>query len=250
MLLLRHYSHFQEVIFARTLRTVTEITLLRAKRPKRWETGCARVQLTTLYPSLSLPRPLTRLLPHLVAGESQDLRGPPERNATPFYRLSHEPRRVGRSSMKSCSERPAGSARPAPVPCELALLQGFRLLDFPERLAEALPMLALKGAPDIRCSAPRLRQPVEHGHVAHAEDPLHLEHTNQQRVPARRLPLDPERCVPASGTRSRMRPPPAQAVVGISVAARRYSARVQQQMPELVRRREDPALHRNGGPRC
>ena len=24
-------------------RTVTEITLLRAKRPKRWETGCARV---------------------------------------------------------------------------------------------------------------------------------------------------------------------------------------------------------------
>ena len=38
------------------VRTVTEITLLRAKRPKRWETGCARVQLTTLYPSLSLAR--------------------------------------------------------------------------------------------------------------------------------------------------------------------------------------------------
>ena len=35
------------------LRTVTEITLPRAKRPKRWKTGCARVQLTTLYPSLS-----------------------------------------------------------------------------------------------------------------------------------------------------------------------------------------------------
>ena len=35
------------------LRTVTAITLPRAKRPKRWKTGCARVQLTTLYPSLS-----------------------------------------------------------------------------------------------------------------------------------------------------------------------------------------------------
>ena len=35
------------------LRTVTEITLPRAKRPKRWKTGCARVQLATLYRSLS-----------------------------------------------------------------------------------------------------------------------------------------------------------------------------------------------------
>ena len=37
----------------RGVRRVTEITLPRAKRPKRWETGCARVQLTTLYRSLS-----------------------------------------------------------------------------------------------------------------------------------------------------------------------------------------------------
>ena len=35
------------------VRTVTEITLPRAKRPKRSKTGCARGQLTTLYPSLS-----------------------------------------------------------------------------------------------------------------------------------------------------------------------------------------------------
>ena len=39
------------------VRTVTAITLPRAKRPKRWKTGCARVQLTTLYPSLSLRQP-------------------------------------------------------------------------------------------------------------------------------------------------------------------------------------------------
>ena len=39
---------------AARFRTVTEITLPRAKRPKRSKTGCARGQLTTLYPSLSL----------------------------------------------------------------------------------------------------------------------------------------------------------------------------------------------------
>ena len=39
-----------------TLRTVTEITLPRAKRLKRWKTGCAQVQLATLYRSLSLAR--------------------------------------------------------------------------------------------------------------------------------------------------------------------------------------------------
>ena len=38
----------------RPLGTVTEITLPRAKLPKRWKTGCAQVQLTTLYRSLSL----------------------------------------------------------------------------------------------------------------------------------------------------------------------------------------------------
>ena len=37
----------------RRLRTVTKITLPRAKRPKRWKPGCARVQLATLYRSLS-----------------------------------------------------------------------------------------------------------------------------------------------------------------------------------------------------
>ena len=35
------------------LRTVTAITLPRAKRRNGGKTGCARVQLTTLYPSLS-----------------------------------------------------------------------------------------------------------------------------------------------------------------------------------------------------
>ena len=40
----------EQMLFQCRFRTVTEITLLRAKRPKRWETGCARVQLTTLYP--------------------------------------------------------------------------------------------------------------------------------------------------------------------------------------------------------
>ena len=36
------------------LGTLAEITLPRAKRPKRWKTGYARVQSTTLYRSLSL----------------------------------------------------------------------------------------------------------------------------------------------------------------------------------------------------
>ena len=41
------------LISTTVLRTVTEITLPRAKRQKRSKTGCARGQLTTLYPSLS-----------------------------------------------------------------------------------------------------------------------------------------------------------------------------------------------------
>ena len=45
-----------------------------------------------------------------------------------------------------------------------------------------------------------------------------------------------------------MRPPPAQASSASPSPPRRYSDRVQQQMPELVRRREDPALHRNPVP--
>ena len=54
MLLLRYYSHFQEVIFAPTLRTLTEITLLCAERPKPQKTGSAWMHLATLYRSLSL----------------------------------------------------------------------------------------------------------------------------------------------------------------------------------------------------
>ena len=42
---------------AREVRTLTEITLPCAKRAKPWKTGCAWMQLATLYRSLSLPRP-------------------------------------------------------------------------------------------------------------------------------------------------------------------------------------------------
>ena len=86
-------------------------------------------------------------------------------------------RRDSRSSTKSYSERPAGSPdrRQSHANSLSSSASGSSMRrTAPDRLAEAFAVLVLEGAPDGRCFATCLHQPVQHGHVAHAEHPLDL----------------------------------------------------------------------------
>ena len=107
------------------VRTVTEITLPRAKRPKRWKTGCAQVQLTTLYPSLSLACLLRAPLPATKPGR---------RRLRPRRELRPSPQRRLEIQSLRCRGRSGDPRRLPERTIDLAGRRGIQLGSVEERL--------------------------------------------------------------------------------------------------------------------
>jgi len=70
--------------------------------------------------------------------------------------------------------------------------EGLRLIVAQQGALETTLVIKLKSRPNVSGSAPGRHQPIQHGTVTHAKNPLHLEHAINKRETVGFIPLLPE----------------------------------------------------------
>src|SRR3990172_5605219 len=141
-------------------------------------------------PTKRSPDPRGRKFPYLLKRATEYLRAPTQADNVPFYCGAHQSRepiageidtgkpfRLSRSQMLR-------KTRQECIPCERT-----RFIITKQGPIEPTLVITLEAHPDVSVTGPGNGKPIEHGAIAHAENPLDLEHAVNNREAVGFIPL-------------------------------------------------------------